>query len=774
MYNLKNLNDYEFEILCNDMMQKLLKKKLYRFPRGTDGGIDLCDNIIMPQTILQMKHYSDFNNLKNNIKNTELKKIKKLNCTDYYLCTSLELNRERKLELYNILNPYMSSIDNIIDGIIINDFLEDSNNIDIVKKNYKLWLNATNVLELLNNQNIFIDCEELVEEIKSKSQYYVETELYKRALNKIKKENIIIVLGAPGVGKSTISKMILLKYVAEGFKVRYASDNNISDIKKSISINPEEKEIILLDDFLGQHYLNLRETTPNEIKSLLSFINRRKNKKLILNSRITILNEAQSRSYVFNDLIEEHDLNKYIVNVDELSIFEKGKIFYNHIYFNKLPKIKFESLKKDKRYLKILNHRNYNPRIIEHVTRKSRYISIEDEAYYDYVMKNLNNPQDVWKDEFENRLTSVDREFMYILYSLTNTYIDKDILKEAYNEKIKTINIDMTLNTFEKTLRRLSDSLIKKIDDLGTIKISVENPSINDYIKNELEENNMLLMSIADNAVYVEQILKFGKNIFIINKIKSLIKTGEFLKLKCQDKSIFYYYIKCVCEYDIYDKEIEDLITLSLERCYENIQSDKDRLEYNYMIRRFFNRDNIIEKFNIKNILVNPLKMKFLMEKMDTETLTDIYEILKRNLQENDYKEILPMLKNRIFNELKNDMENELEIEVNDIIERNVEIEKMLNGDINSETIYSMVIDEIERKIEDKIEEVITLGESYLEINEKTFEIEEILEELNIWETIDFAIEILDVEEYEDEEEIIISNDEKVEYIFERNYLNEN
>ena len=46
MYNLKNLNDYEYEVLCLDAMSKMLKKKLYRFARGKDGGIDICDNIV--------------------------------------------------------------------------------------------------------------------------------------------------------------------------------------------------------------------------------------------------------------------------------------------------------------------------------------------------------------------------------------------------------------------------------------------------------------------------------------------------------------------------------------------------------------------------------------------------------------------------------------------------------------------------------------------------------------------------------------------------------
>ena len=49
MYNLKNLNDYEYEVLCLDIMEKKLNEKLYRFARGRDGGIDLCDKIEEPK-----------------------------------------------------------------------------------------------------------------------------------------------------------------------------------------------------------------------------------------------------------------------------------------------------------------------------------------------------------------------------------------------------------------------------------------------------------------------------------------------------------------------------------------------------------------------------------------------------------------------------------------------------------------------------------------------------------------------------------------------------
>ena len=78
MYNLKNLNDYEYEVLCLDIMEKKLNEKLYRFARGRDGGIDLCDKIEEPKVIIQVKQYSNskYSNLKSTIIKDEIEKIK--------------------------------------------------------------------------------------------------------------------------------------------------------------------------------------------------------------------------------------------------------------------------------------------------------------------------------------------------------------------------------------------------------------------------------------------------------------------------------------------------------------------------------------------------------------------------------------------------------------------------------------------------------------------------------------------------------------------------
>lgn len=782
MYDLRNLNDYEFEYLSLDIMERILDNKLYRFPRGKDGGIDLCDEIENPKIIVQVKHYKNFSNLKSTIINTERKKVENINPENYYLCTSCELTRDNKIELYNILKPYIKSADNIISGVDISNFIEKDENQDIVKKHYKLWLAASNVLSLINNKKVFIDCDELVYDIEKKSKLFVETEGYINALEKLKKDNIIIIVGAPGVGKSTISKMILLKYVSDEYSVRYVSDNDIGDIKNVLSNNKEAKEIVLLDDFLGQHYLNLKESEPNELKSLCAFIKRNPNKKLVMNSRITILSEARNKFITFNELMEEYDENKYLIDLDKMSQVEKARIFYNHIYFNDLPKEYFMEIQRDSRYLKIIGHRNYNPRIIEYVTKTKRVKQIKVENYYKYIIDNLDNPKDVWKDEFENRLEVSDRKLMFTLYSLTNRYIDINLLNRVYGKYInKDSQIDKSLNIFERVTSRLSDSLINKISKEKNIEIGVLNPSINDYMKNELDSNINQVMDIVKNAVYIEQILKFDQHKEVRNYIYGKILSGEFLKFETIEKSIFFYYIKFIAKNEIKDKKIESAVKLAFERSYENLTYSLELREYSELLNDIFlNKFELLKFYDMIEILFDSNKMRFIFQNIDYETMKSylkrIGEIYESNVEyEILYQDILDEIKEYLIDKMMNTIGEMTENDLYDIAE------KVINGakkeDIEDFKIYGYgnLLDEMSidvyKKITEIANELIVEIDDFIIIDIEKLDIEEIETHMDIEEYLYDCINNLEyTEDSNTSNKETMDELKEIRIIFERNF----
>ncbi len=411
MYNYSNLSDFEFEILCRDIMQKKLGIKLYTFQKGRDGGIDITDDPKNKKVIIQVKHYinSKYSDLLGTLKK-EVQKVKELQPEKYYICCALNLTAKNKRELYDMFSDYMESANDIMSLIDIDDFLECPENMDIVRKHYKLWLESTEILGEVFNQNVFIDCESLLYNIEEESRRFVETSCYYECLDILEKEKMLLLLGMPGTGKTVTTKMLAIYYASKGYRIRYTTNGDISDIKNAISTQKDLPEIILLDDCLGQHYFRMKETQGNELLSLVKYVACHKNKKLIMNSRVTIFQQAKERVIEFRQFAEDEKFKIKILDMGKLSLSDKGRIFHNHIYFKGLPADYYQDILKDFHYREIVKHNNYTPRIMEFVTREYNFKKVSSGHYYEYVLRCLDNPTEIWQGRqgFFNDLIFID------------------------------------------------------------------------------------------------------------------------------------------------------------------------------------------------------------------------------------------------------------------------------------------------------------------------------------------------------------------------------
>lgn len=534
MFDYGRLDDLDFEKLCGDMMGRVLGKDLRYFPAGRDGGIDLVDDVTEKSIMIQVKHYekSSFSTFKRALK-TEVKKVEKLQPKQYYIFTSQSLTPENIKEVFIMFKDYMDSERNIVTREDIDFFLKQDKNIDILRSQFKLWITADIVLKDYLNQDIFIDSEVLLSDIDDEIKYFVQTNIFNKCIETLEEERKILLYGDPGVGKTLNSKMLLLHFVKEGYRVRYSSNGEIGELKKSVTSNKDVKEIIFLDDCLGQHYFNLREGHDQELLSLIKHVDLYKNKILILNSRVTILNEARN---AFEELERYFDLEKITlrkINMNEVSTIEKAKIFYAMLKRNKVSNDYYNSVRRKRNYLNVVEHKNFNPRVIEYVTLPSKLRGIAGDNYHEFIMGNLNEPKNIWKNEFDRRIKNVDRIFMFILYSLTDTYVSKEILEECFDYFIsKEFQIDATLHNFESTLQRLNHSMVKIVDSFGVKKVGVLNPSINDYMKTTIIKNKLLLEKVQRNAIYLEQLERLHNLQEFNGILNKLVKNNRIFEYK--------------------------------------------------------------------------------------------------------------------------------------------------------------------------------------------------------------------------------------------------
>ena len=78
---------------------------------------------------------------------------------------------------------------------------------------------------------------------------------------------------------------------------------------------------------MGQHYFRMKETQGNELLSLVKYVTCHKNKKLIMNSRVTIFQQAKERVIEFRQFAEDEKFKIKILDMGKLSLSDTRSFF---------------------------------------------------------------------------------------------------------------------------------------------------------------------------------------------------------------------------------------------------------------------------------------------------------------------------------------------------------------------------------------------------------------------------------------------------------------
>ncbi len=631
MLNYANLSDVEFEYLCQDIMERILGKSLRRFAQGKDGGIDLTDDVAQKKVIVQVKHYvySSTSALITSLKK-EKSKVDAHKPQAYYICCSRSLSPQKVQELFAYFSDYMASDRNIVTLNEIESFLQDPKNSDILQKHYKLWIDSVGILDQVRNKAIFIDCAVLLSDIEKEKRFFVKTEVFKQAVKYLKNNKALFITGNPGVGKTTTSKMLVLYYAALGYRVRFTTNtSDLRELKNSLSQNKNVKEIILVDDCFGQAYFKMQDSQNEDLLSLIKHVHISKNKLLILNSRITIFQEAKVVKPTLVKSLEDGEYKVFLLDMNALSPVEKTKIFYNHLFFNKIPSDYLKEIRKDKRYLQIIQHKNYNPRLISIICNPNRYKGIPANEYYDFICKHLENPREIWRDEYEDKLSKTDRILLTTLYSLTDFIAPLSLLQFVFEKRIaKEADIDKTVNQFQASLRRLSESFVTLLDNNGTKAIKVVNPSVNDYLDGRMKENPLERQSIIENAAHIQQLTRlFSEKEFedFIKKVLETHRIDDYYFESKQDKITFIaYYVSAL---EIFDKKYTEYLQSYLSRP-THLHLKEYKMVFSVSLTKTVLSPKIRDFYQLDSFIIANDLTKTLIEEYDLEDMIEIISVL--------------------------------------------------------------------------------------------------------------------------------------------------
>jgi hypothetical protein len=438
------LSPLDFEYLVKDLLSRDLDINFKAFCEGKDKGIDLrYMSNDTDEIIAQCKRVKEIS--KTQILN-EFQKIQKINPLKYYFVISNDLSIEKYDFIKLTFAQWMTDDNHIYTRGKLNELLDIHT--DIQKRHYKLWLNSSIIFNTLINQHIYERAKSLINDIKDSYKYYVRNESFTNAIEILNHNKFVIISGIPGIGKTTLAKMILWEYLQKGFEI--IEIRKIIEGEQFLVEESENNQVYYFDDFLGENFLKY-DVIEGRSNDLIQFIKRIKNSKdkvLIMTTREYILNQAKE---VYEKLDSpELNLAKHTIDLSSYSKRIRTLILYNHLFYSGISIDFIKEILKGKTYKKIINHKNYSPRIIEQLTTQMSNVPVGD--YSKEFIRSLDFPLGIWDKAFKSQISEGSRLTLFLLLSISSPILISDfkIALDSFYKNATNKRVELQTNSGQK------------------------------------------------------------------------------------------------------------------------------------------------------------------------------------------------------------------------------------------------------------------------------------------------------------------------------------
>jgi hypothetical protein len=533
-YDFQSLSSIDFEDLVRDLLQAESGVRYEVFGPGRDNGIDLrAISTVRHRTIVQCKHYADFGRLYRTIKQSEMAKIAALSPDRYILATSVSLTPARKTKLLDLLSSF-SREEDILGRADLNNLL--SRHPEVETKNFKLWLTSEPVLRRLIAGGVIEDTSLALERMRQRTRRFVINPSLDRARQILAQHHFCVIAGIPGIGKSTLAEILLLDLVdRHGFQAVRIVSSLATELRGAR--RPQQKQVFIFDDFLGKTTLD--KLDKNEDQQLAEFIAEVKSKpewRFILTTREYILNVAMQRY----ESLSTTELRLCVIDLADYTRPIRAEILYNHIYFSDLTLSHKRALLVDRNYTKILEHQNYNPRVIEHMTQESNVTHVPPSSFLAEFLRSLSNPMKIWDHAFRFQLSEPARHLMLLMGALPYEIMLSDLewsFQPFLLRRKQRFGFQTASGDFANAMRELDGNFIKTAKYGKDWFVTFHNPSVQDYVRRYIRDDPSrdIIFDLLASSIFVEQITEAWR---VVKDLHDARVTNAFLSALANIQSL--------------------------------------------------------------------------------------------------------------------------------------------------------------------------------------------------------------------------------------------